>query len=98
MSTHKNIATDLCSATTAAKSDGTAGALSDTLDLRRVAQGIIIHAAGTVRVTPEDAEDGTYQPLPALAVGVAHPIGFKRLWSTGTTVVAANITLLYGKF
>lgn len=71
-----------------------ASALSDTLDLVREAQGILIHAAGAVKVlTPA----GTTVTLPALAVGVMHPCKVRRIFSTGTTVTGPNITLLYTK-
>jgi hypothetical protein len=98
MSVHTSIATDTRTGATAALSDGTIGALSDSKDLRRRAVGFIVHAAGTVRVTTEEQDDGVYTDWPAPAVGILYPVTIRRLWSTGTSVAAANITLLYSKF
>ncbi len=73
--------------------DGTSGSpLSDTKDLKAKPVGLIIHAAGAVKLRDMGDRDTAF---PALAVGVMHPIRFKRLWSTGTAVAAANITVVY---
>lgn len=97
MSVRTQVATDSRTADKAYVADGTLGALSDSKNLRRAALGLMIHAAGTVRVTLEEQTDGAYVDMPALAVGVVHPLAIKRLWSTGTSVAAANIQLFYAQ-
>lgn len=69
--------------------------LSDTLDLIKGASGIIIHASGVLKVL---TAGGTTVTLPALAVGVVHPLRIKRVFNTTTTVTAANITLLFPRY
>lgn len=96
MSVIHQIASNAMSADRALKSDDTAPAISDTLNLSRQAIGIMIHSAGAVRVTFADMRDGEYVDLPALTPGALYPFKIKRLWSTGTTVAAsADITLFY---
>lgn len=56
--------------------------LSDTEDLPRYIRGFIVATAGDVKITPVD--DGVPVVLPDMVAGCVHPVGAKRIWSTGT--------------
>ena len=82
---------------------GSATCLSDTLFLLKPAMGFIIHAAGVMVVYSRDQMslapgDRVTTTLPALAVGIPIPLQICGIMDTGTTVTAANITLLYGDY
>lgn len=68
---------------------------SDTLKLYRLAQGFIIHAAGSIKVM---TAKGTVLKLPALAVGIPIPIAIRQVFATDTSLADTNITLGYGEF
>lgn len=55
---------------------------SDSTDLPARTRGLIVTAAGDVKVT---FYDGTTVTLPALVAGVIHPVCVRRVWSTSTT-------------
>ena len=57
----------------------------DSNELSEVTRAISFGTAGTLKITTEDGTDITI-PSGALAVGIMHPIGARRIWSTGTTV------------
>jgi hypothetical protein len=77
-----------------------ASALSDTLDLFEEAQGFLCNAAGTVIInTPNQASGKAGHTVTIVALaGVEYPIRVQRVWSTGTTVAAANLVLLKRRF
>lgn len=76
---------------------GAAGALSDTLNLKRPAVGLLLIAAGAIKIlTDEDAEQ-TYASG-ELALGIYHPIRVKRVFSTGTTLTSAQFRLGYARY
>lgn len=56
----------------------------DSTDLPRSTRGISFAVPGSIRVTMVDGDVVTI-PSGALAAGVIHPIGVRRVHSTGTT-------------
>jgi len=61
---------------------------SDTVDLTKVARGIKIGVAGTLKVLCGGSEAVT---LTNLAVGVFHNIAVRRVYSTGTTATGIQV-------
>jgi hypothetical protein len=69
-------------------------ALSDSVDLADgICRSICILSAGAIKIN--DGEGTTVVIPTGLALGVWHPIRAKRIWSTGTTVTAANVLIGY---
>jgi hypothetical protein len=62
----------------------------DNNDLANPTRGIYVGSAGDVAVVMVNGESVTFSTL---AAGIVHPIGVKRVKSTGTT--AANIIGVY---
>lgn len=76
----------------ALKSDGSAGAQSDTLDLKAPALGFHVNVAGTIKIrTPKDTD----VTLTVLA-GVYYAYGVKRVFDTGTSLADTEFALVYG--
>ena len=77
--------------------NGSTGALSDALNLKRPAVGLLLLVAGAIKIlTDEDAEQ-TYASG-ELALGVWHPIRVKRVFSTGTALTSAQFRLGYARY
>lgn len=69
---------------------GAAVTTSDTTDMTRPANAIMVTAGGAVKV---DTQDGSTLTLPGLVVGTIYPIAARRIYTTGTT--ATGIIALY---
>lgn len=65
--------------------------LSDTLYLERETINLHANAAGDVRLMLHDGSIATY----TLAAGMDYAYRAKRIYSTGTTLTAAQIVLCY---
>lgn len=87
MSVAGQVADTLHTGAVTRKSDGTAGAKSDTLDLLHPAVGLLIHggATGTIRVLYLDGTESTFADGD-LAKGTLHLFKIKRIFSTGTSL------------
>jgi hypothetical protein len=57
-------------------------------------QGMYFGAEGNVKVT---TVGGTDQTL-SVVTGTYIPIGVRRVWDTGTSLAAASIHVLYGRY
>lgn len=68
-----------------------ASCLSDTLNLRGEVQGLHVNTGGDVKVM--DTEGNV--TLVTLAASTPYPYRIRRIFSTDTTVAAADIVLLY---
>jgi len=67
---------------------------SDTVDdPAGTSRGLYIDTAGAVKF--KDGVGNTVGALVGLAIGVIHPVQVSRVFSTGTTVTATDIWLLY---
>lgn len=86
-----SIPTNACQGDAAALADGTIGALSDTKLLRRQAVGFMINAAGNLKVATAKGGVVTLTPAAGIPIGLA----IAQVYSTGTTVAAANLVLFY---
>lgn len=75
----------------AVKTDGTLGALSDTLDLRTPAVGVHALASGTLRIRDER---GNTADLNAIE-GSDYPRSICRVLATGSTLTDAQFVLLF---
>lgn len=81
----------------ALKTDGAAGAKSDTLNLKRPAVGVLLSVAGTFKILTDEGDTQTYASG-ELALGVWHPIRVKRVFSTGTGLANTEFRLGYARY
>lgn len=58
---------------------------NDSVDLNTTTRAISFSGAGALRVELEDSDAAVTIPSGALAAGVCHPLGVKRIYATGTT-------------
>jgi len=65
---------------------------SDSTDLANVSRLLLWVAAGAVRVTTVGGETVT---IPSLAAGTQLALRVTRVWSTGTTVTAGNLLVVW---
>lgn len=75
----------------AVKTDGTLGALSDSVNLRTPAVGVHALASGTLRIRDER---GNTSDLTAVA-GSDYPRSILRVLATGSTLSNAQFVLLF---
>lgn len=74
--------------------DGTVGILSDTKNLKKTCLAFMALAAGNVAVNQEP--NGSTSVVIPVTAGQIVPFSCTRFFSTGTTITAAQIVLLYG--
>ena len=79
------------------KADGTTGALSDTVDLKTHAIGLMLNTAGAIKVM---TRSGAIRPIASgeLALNVWHPMRIRRVYATDTTLTATQFRLGYGRY
>lgn len=77
--------------------DGSTGAKSDTLNLKREAVGVMLRTAGSLSlVTPEG--DTQSWASGELLVGQIYPMRIKRVRSTGTGLTNAQFDLFFSRY
>jgi len=95
----EDVAYTLLKGSEALKSNGVAGAQSDTLTLLRPAIGLLIHAnaTGDIKVGHPDGSTTTIADG-EVAKGVIIPMMVRRVFDTGTTLTDAQYRLATGKY
>jgi hypothetical protein len=77
--------------------DGSTGALSDTFNLKRPAVGLLLSVAGNIKILTDEGAEQTYAGG-ELALGIWHPIRVKRVFSTGTALLATEFRLGFARY
>lgn len=81
----------------ALKSDGTTNAISNTVNLKTDAVGLLLNTAGAISVMTREGRTRTFASG-ELALNVFHPMRIRRVFSTGTTLTATQFRLGYGRY